>query len=1038
MNPVLEILAEEIANPKIRFVFPSETASSLWARKACLFTGIRSIALDRFLAWDRFKEKVVRAEVRGRRPVSGVIRRLFAETLIKKNASFVKAGGCSGTAAADFAEAAGGGPDGGNGKTDFPFRFLVPPAFAEEGTVFTMSLAALLPSLALWESKRAQAAACRNDDEDCDLELIKREYAAFLEGHELFEPSWEKPPLRDEEHRYIIFFPEAIDDFDEYEALLTASPVRLVHAGEEASGSATGDGVSADTGLVLPDSGGILRLYDSAREEIRSAVLEIRRFHEEGKIPYEEMAISVPGLEDMEPYLLRELSLYNVPFHRHWGQPLGEYGAGRLFALIGGCTANNFSFSSLKALVLNDHLPWRYPELNRALIEFGIRNNCVSGYTEKGRFVDIWTEAFRTGPEKGLGRYYTELKSALKSIAASSSFTEIRNRYFAFRGRIRKTLENPAVEGRGYKSSEQDSERFAGQNAGHPVPREDWSQGEGFFSGDKTSNEGNAVLARCIEELSALIQLEEEYPELIPASPFAFYLSILQGQQYVPQRSEAGVNIFRYRVAAAAPFSCHFLLNASQDAATVLYQPLRFLRQDKRSRLGLVDTDASASFFRLYRLRGWGVFSPYTRISASRENFSGWAIPHSYFAGNTLEALPPPPDPFAEERAWWAGLHAASSVTASSMTDTAETGGTAAGTGGNDNTFPAKLFPVQQEGFKRWQTVLERNFPPGRFNLFQASFPVTGPCHQLLRERIAARQYDESGRLIKVSATADLNPFFTCPAFWFYRKILGLKPFSLEAQLLDDASLGLLYHEILRNLFCEIREQDGFFQSAHIDDYRSRLVRITALAARQYRAFQGPLAVPLLVSQSAAIVKKLSVLLKTEAKYFDGYTVGALEQRLCVEQGGMLLNGIIDRISVSPGDEAVIIDYKTGGSHSKKASTGTEDDDLSDFQIPLYIKLYEEQTGLRTAGACFMIINSHDITAVVGSPGRKRGHTREEYQKTLDALEKKLEQFRRSVEELDVAPRTFSLKNCLDCDYRTLCRTSFSLNVPAREAVHVR
>ncbi|MDR2021482.1 MAG: PD-(D/E)XK nuclease family protein [Treponema sp.] len=1017
MNPVLEILAEEIANPRVRFVFPSETASSLWARKACLFTGTRSIALDRFLAWDRFKEKVVRAEVRGRRPVSGVVRRLFAEAMIKKNAALVKTGGHS-------------GPAGETGKAGFPFRSLVPPAFAAEGAVFAVSLAALLPSLAFWESKRAQAAAYRNDDEDHDLELIKGEYAAFLDRYELFEPSWEKPPLRDREHSYIIFFPEAIDDFDEYEALLTVPPVRLVHAGKEAPGPAAEDGVSADTGLVPPGSGGTLGLYNSAREEIRSAVLEIRRFHEEEKIPYEEMAISVPGLEDMEPYLLRELSLYNVPFHRHSGQSLGEYGAGRLFALIGGCTANNFSFSSLKALILNDHLPWRYPELNRALIEFGIRNNCVSGYAEGGRFVDVWTGAFRTSAEKSLGRYYAGLKSALRSIAASSSFTEIRSRYFAFRGRIWKTREEPALEGSGHGSSEQ-----AGGRAAGPLPSwEAWSRGDGFFSGDKVSGEGNAVLARCIEELSALIQLEEEYPGLIPASPLAFYLSILQGQQYVPQRREAGVNIFRYRVAAAAPFSCHFLLNASQDAATVLYQPLRFLRQDKRSRLGLADTDASASFFRLYRLRGWRSFRPYTRISASRESFSGWAIPHSYFAGNTIEAPPPPADPFIEERAWWTGLHEASMPAAS--IPAAETGG-AAGNGGG-HTFPAKLFPVQQEGFRRWQAALGGSFPPRRFNLLQAPFPASGPCRQLLRKRMAARQYDEPGRLIKVSATADLNPFFMCPAFWFYRKILCLEPFSLEAQLLDDASLGLLYHEILRNLFYEIREQDGSFQSAHIDDYRSRLVRITALAARQYQAFQGPLAVPLLVSQSAAIVKRLSVLLKTEAKYFDGYTVEALERRLCLEQGGMLLNGIIDRISVSPGDEAVIIDYKTGGSHSKKASTGTEDDGLSDFQIPLYIKLYEEQTGLKTAGACFMIINSHDIAAVVGSPGRKRGHTRDEYQKTLDTLEKKLEQFRRSVEGMDFAPRTFSLKNCLDCDYRTLCRTGFFLNVPPREAAYVR
>ncbi|MDR1930585.1 MAG: hypothetical protein LBQ44_08160, partial [Treponema sp.] len=55
-RPVLQIIGEEIKNPAARFVFPSETVSSAWARKACLETGVRSLAAERFLAWDRFKE----------------------------------------------------------------------------------------------------------------------------------------------------------------------------------------------------------------------------------------------------------------------------------------------------------------------------------------------------------------------------------------------------------------------------------------------------------------------------------------------------------------------------------------------------------------------------------------------------------------------------------------------------------------------------------------------------------------------------------------------------------------------------------------------------------------------------------------------------------------------------------------------------------------------------------------------------------------------------------------------------------------------
>jgi hypothetical protein len=965
MNTILSLISGELQSRSSRFVFPSEAASSLWAQKICGFTGTRSIALDRFLAWDRFKEGIIRSEVQDKEPVSAVLRKLFAGNLVRRNAEALRLGG-------DRAGTTAGSTSASGEEAGLPFRVLIPPAFAEDGAVFAARIAGLLPSLKLFGLKlEAAGTAYRRDDEDRDFTVLEKEYAAFLEKRRLFEPSWERPPLKDREHHYYIFFPEAVEDFAEYEAILRDEPT--VHL------------IRLEKSDPPP-----LFAFTSSRAEIRSAVLEIRRLYEEEGVPYEDMAVSVPGLESMEPYLLREMSLFNIPPHRRSGRPLADYGTGKLFSLAGSCALNNFSFTALKSLLLNEKLPWSRPALNKALINFGVLNNCVSAYRDKGKQIDVWVEAFRTaGREERLRQYYLELKNVLSSMTGARTFGDIRKYYFAFRGKWEK--ETGAA---------------------------------GFLSRDACTDEGDAVLARCIEELSSLIQLEEKYPDLTPPSPFQFFLDILREKQYVPVQEKAGVNIFPYRVAAAAPFTCHFVLNASQDAATVLYQPLGFLRQDKRKRLGLAaeDADVSDSFFRLYRLGPWETFTPRLRISASSQTFSGWAIPHSvFFESSSGAGVPDAPssrddagDFFRQEQNWWAA-------------------GGSFFSGDRDAVFPSRLFSAQKSGFENWRTVLNLRRQES-YSLLNRPFPRNTTAASLLENRISAKQHihDENeggGSLIRVSATTDLNVFFSCPAKWLYQKIFEAENLVLEARLMDDASLGLLYHQILKDLFTRIREEDGMFRQERIAAYNAWIEEITFASARNYPAFQGPLAVPLVVSQAAAITRRLRALLETESRYFNGYTAAALEFPLRLEREGVLLYGILDRVSVSPDDEPVIIDYKTSAPPSKAESTGADDSPLRDFQMPMYVKLYEAKTGVPVETACFLSINKHDITAVIGSPGKKRGHTREAYQKTLDVFDGCTRRFAEALDTLDFVPPETDWNTCSECDYRCLCRTTFTLNV---------
>jgi hypothetical protein len=107
---------------------------------------------------------------------------------------------------------------------------------------------------------------------------------------------------------------------------------------------------------------------------------------------------------------------------------------------------------------------------------------------------------------------------------------------------------------------------------------------------------------------------------------------------------------------------------------------------------------------------------------------------------------------------------------------------------------------------------------------------------------------------------------------------------------------------------------------------------------------------------------------------------------------------------------------------------------LRDFQIPLYITLYEESARERggetprAGGAVFISILNHTISAVVGNFEGKKALSREDYQETLDALDAYMDRFKTALSALDFSlTRPPAKQTCASCGYRTICRTTFSL-----------
>lgn len=538
------------------FVFPSRIAARLWMHRALALTGLTAVPAELFIAWDAFKAECCIAQAENKNPASQIIRLLFAHHIAADNAAAEK-----------------------------PFlQNIIPADYAADGAIFAQWIAGILPQLDHWEKRAAQHKAGK-DAEFSDLRILKKAYTEFLDAHRLFEPSWAGAEFIPHAQQYILLYPELMEDFDEYRSLLEERPE-----------------LSILPALAFKAETTPLIQFGTMREEIRSTALAVEQLLTNG-VPADDIALSIAGIEDTVPYLKREFALRNIPAEFRLGFKLGEQQAGQLFPLLEQCVQEHYSFESLKPLLLNPHIPWKHPAQIQALINFGIKNNCLVSWKDEGHYKNVWKEAFKLpipyNPHSSAEEEQAEkeqakewllpfMKAAERFVQAQS-FSEMRRQYILFRAQ--------------------------------------------YLNPDGFSAEDNAVIGRCITLMQELVQLEEDFADCLPAQPYRFFTAQLSREIYVPQNTGRAVSIFPFRVAAATPFAHHFVLNCNQKASRVIYQKLPFLRKDKREELGVVEKDATQAFFAVYAIYGT------VRFSVSEQTFSGFTVSNGIFT-----AFAPRPD----------------------------------------------------------------------------------------------------------------------------------------------------------------------------------------------------------------------------------------------------------------------------------------------------------------------------------------------------------------------------------------------------------
>jgi RecB family exonuclease len=560
------VIRDNLEDPGISFVFPSEVTARLQCRSALAASTRRTLTLNRFLSWDQFKESCFQ-HPENRTAVNRSVRLLFLSRLLERNS-----------------------------RRAF-LRHLIPARYAGNYLVFLPSLQRLLPALNRVPALQARWPAFSSGKLD-DLRLLYTEYSSFLAAARLYEPGYEHPLFRPAAARYLLFYPEIIEDFGEFESLLAADP-RLQCVSVPPS----------------PRPGVGIQVFDTIIEEVRWTLLAVAELLDRGTDP-QDIVLTVGELSVLETLLRREAELYEVPLAIHQGRALCEFPLIRALGRIRSAVDCSFDLPTMKALLLDRALPWKQEGLCRGLIRVGLDSRLLRNQTGGGG--DSWRLAVeatrRAGNPRGLPLsrikgFYSSLRHQLQRIIQARSFAELKS----------------------------DLVDFAAS----------------FLDLKRLAEEELRIFQFAVDTLDALDWAEQVAPPPSEAV-FSLWWNYLASSVYVPGQKGGGVAVYPYRVSAGITPEHHFLVNCSQAATGHRIRRYPFLSIHEEEHFAETQKELSADYLRLYSHCGSQV-----RFSYSRRDTRGANLPPAFFAAQGFApqaaGTPPAPDSYSLEREAWVG-----------------------------------------------------------------------------------------------------------------------------------------------------------------------------------------------------------------------------------------------------------------------------------------------------------------------------------------------------------------------------------------------
>ena len=956
------VLCEYLKQTDTVFVFSSDIACDTWSDRAVrnsADTGVSAVALERFIAWDNFKSAYLYASSAGKTAVPSIVRKLFVTSLIEENAR----------------KAATGSP---------LFKCIISPDYADSAVSFTDWISKLLPFLKLWRERYVSFIPQPDFDlENLDYLLLYERYSSFLEENNLFEQSWITPVLQETQTKFIIFYPEILEDFHEYKDILeNAENVIIVSLPEEEN---------------LPS----VVKYADARSELRYTILKILSLIESNQAEWTDIALSVPDVQTYRPYLERELKNYCVPFIIRAGIALTSNGAGAIFKQIRDCYSSDFSFESMRILLQNEYVPWKndgsdknsgndtlnFRVLKENLIRLGSQMRCLCPYyDDNGRKIDVWEKSLKSNLENELElRFYRALKEDITRLCEAATFEGVRTAWFEFK--------------------------------------------EHYLAENEFSSESDKIISRCITELSVISEAYEKYSSdsITISSPFDFFLRDISAKTYRLQEQINGISIFPYRLAAQAHFPFHFIIDSSQKNLDVKYNVFDFLSRAKREELRIDSTmeagDVSKLFVRLYS----SVSGGNTYFSYSEQSFAGFAVAHNALKIDTDDSdkkhsALDKTDFIKTEQNWFlfgtTELERLTQRQKSAFEKWINTLNPKA-----DSSYLSNCALELIHHFLYENRAPKHTDAPVKMTITQSDMKNFFPC---ARKWI----FQNVLRLKEDSLDTDLmSPF----------DMGNINHAVLERFMRP-------YLESKKNLPC-VNDDGIFDNDAEIQMRLEAIVKETiALPEMDFSksVLAKEMLLSQIRTITSVVLDFLHFMLKKrEDGGFGGTKVDSLEEWFSAAAENCLYNylGRIDCVLSGGNIEKFIIDYKNSSASIPALSSCIADDEgrISDFQIPLYTVLLNAQKQSETAKALFLSIKDKTVSTVIDSEkkdNRSRSQTPEDYAETIKAFSEYAKRFYEKVgandflphrNEKDIFCNVRPFEDCNTCGYASICRTVYKV-----------
>lgn len=1020
-----EVLAENLNKQNIRFVFPSSVALETWSDWAVKNTRTRAVALQNWLAWDDFKQRFAQVQKTAQNCIPETLRKLFVRSLISD---------CT--------------------ENNFLFPLIPNAQNGEPLLHFTNWLASLLPSLKRWYEKSVEVYGENFENmENADAEdkaffQLYARYTKYLEENKLFDPAWVESQQITRQFKFIIFHPEQLKDFGDFKDCILQSDCTLVClpplAGTE--NFLQEQNIEVDAAKIekntKTDATAKIEciLYPNARKELRRTVLKIRQLNQKGT-NWHDIALTVSNLDQLRPYIERELTNYCVPYVIRSGGSLTQNCAGRIFEEIASCAESKFNFESLSAILQDGFVPYKYQTLNNEIVRIALESRSLCEYKNNNQKIDPLEEVLKN-------------RSFDQNTAADFSFAEnVENADFeSLFANINAAQITPeqkiARQALVYYKTLKHKIHSIYRAKTFKAIKDSWgSFEEQFLQGKDWQNDKDHIVGICISTLAEFIEIEKTYagdngPLKVPR-PFDFFLEEIKQKRYMPQNSKTrSISVFDYRAAADCNFEYHFIINANQKALTVPFSELAFLNERKRQQLGAANNDsASITYIRLYAKAG----SERSFFSCSTSGFEGFCISHTFFEEYNIakqgdkEAYLDESDFFINEKRYLIEENCQK---------------------------PAQITRMQAEAMEKWQKSQQKT----RINEDFANRQLVEKAKKSLHYGKDLPSAGSGEKFEKITQT-DLSQFFPCPRNWIFRKVLKLKEESQTAQILQHYDFGTICHKIVENIFNACGVLDFAKMKACIPEATQKALTEKDEKTKADDIKNSDLATQMLLAQKGIFENYIEKFLaqicsapectkdgkvKPSGK-FENYTVLGTEKSFNQPiNANYSLYGQIDAIISGDAEQGdVILDYKTGSLPDPEDCVPDDKEKLNDFQMAVYSKLLlnagtNGETGKNSPynlqNALFYSLKLSDdkfkTNYVVDANAKEEDRKDiESFEETAIALlDKYLDIFMQNVDAGNFEPQfSFDPKNsdsrktlvrpfvdCAACKYKEICRTSFA------------